>query len=107
MADFELGQVPDHDVGAPFLKLFALARPVYPDNQLELAPVPGLDTGQRILHDDRLLRLDTQLFGRLQEDCRVGFPFQAKFIRVDSIHLDIEEPPYAGCLQHFLSIAAG
>ena len=87
------------------LKLLAQTHPVYPDDQPEFTPACGFDPGKCVLHNYCLPWPGTKPPGCLQQHVRGRLTSELKFIRVDPIHLDIEELPYASRLQHSFGIS--
>ena len=65
-------EVVDDDVRPGRAECVAVAAPVDPDHQRELAGAPGGDAGDGVLDDDRPCRRDAEQLGGVGEHRRVG-----------------------------------
>src|ERR1019366_402681 len=101
-----LGEVPDHDVGAAFTQLELIALPGDPDDEGEAPFRTRLDTGDRILDDDRLRVRHTEVGGRRGKNVGLRLSFKSTPGRFHSIHDHRKETSHAGPSEDLLRVVA-
>ena len=68
-----------------------MAATVDADHLRKAPATSGLDARERVLNNRCACRIYSQSSGRLEEDRRIGLPFQTQLTGVDPIHPRLEE----------------
>ena len=102
-----LAHIGHHDIGAAIAQRLRVVAAIDADDAAEAAGAPGLDAGDRVLHDDGARRFCPDAPRRLQKSIRrrLALEFEAGHVR--PVHARVEQLRDAGCLEHRRAVVAG
>ena len=103
----DLRHIGHHDIGAGIAQRLRVPAAIDADDAAESASAPGLDAGDRVLHDDGTRRFCPDAPCRLQKSIRRRLALELEAGDVRPVHSRVEQLRDTRCLEHRRAVVAG
>ena len=100
-------QIGHHDIGAGIAQRLRVPAAIDADDAAESAGAPGLDAGDRVLHDDGTRRFRPEAPCRLQKSIRRRLALELEAGDVRPVHSRVEQLRDTRRLEHRRAVVAG